>query len=70
MQFKSKCVAAFGKCRKYEDAAGEVIGVCIRDPANITIGIRITRQYVDKAIKVSHDIAMHDSIYIPNKNGI
>lgn len=53
-----KCIAAFGKCRKYEDVVAEVVGVCIRDPVNVIRDLKITKQNVDRASKVKPKIAM------------
>ena len=58
MQFKTKCIAAFGKCRKYEDVVGEVVGVCSRDPTKVIISLRIAIQNVDKAIQVKPKLTM------------
>ena len=58
MRFKTKCNAAFGKCRKYEDSVGEVLGVCNRDPTKVINGLRIAKQNVDKAKMVKPKLTM------------
>ena len=58
VQFKSKCIGAFGKCRKHEDVVAEVVGVCIRDPDKVIRDLKITQQNVDRASKVKPKITM------------
>ena len=53
-----KCIAAFGKCRKYEDVVAEVVGVCIRDPVKVIKDLKIIKRNVDRASKVKAKTTM------------
>ena len=53
-----KCIAAFGKCRKYEDVVAEVVGVCIRDPVKVINDLKVTKRNMDSVLKVKPKITM------------
>ena len=58
VQFKTKCIAAFGKCRKHEDVVAEVVGVCIRDPVKVIRDLNITKRNLDSALQVKQKMTM------------
>ena len=51
-KYKTRCIAAFGKCRKYEDEVGEAIQYCRLTPTKILYDLKKTEAVYSAATKV------------------